>query len=248
MSNEKVTTTAKEDPLAELERIKKMNLYEKLSKITSDLGFVAKNLNVQLAKGGYKAVGEVDVLEAVKPLEHKYRVYSYPYSREISVDKEVEVGQYKTINQFIRVDVVYRFVNIDNPSEFIDIATYGDGIDTGDKAPGKAMTYADKYALLKAYKISTGDDPDQKGSEETKTTKVNKGKTTKEKPTEPIDPTPEQVQLHDQIMKLYDDAAIKTILEFYKVKTLFELTKAESEQVIRRGKENQKKGTSIKDV
>ena len=23
------------------------------------------------------------------------------------------------------------------------------------------MTYADKYALMKAYKISTGDDPDQ---------------------------------------------------------------------------------------
>ena len=26
------------------------------------------------------------------------------------------------------------------------------------------MTYADKYALLKAYKIITGDDPDQNGS------------------------------------------------------------------------------------
>lgn len=26
------------------------------------------------------------------------------------------------------------------------------------------MTYADKYALLKAYKCVTGDDPDQKGS------------------------------------------------------------------------------------
>ena len=28
------------------------------------------------------------------------------------------------------------------------------------------MTYADKYALMKAYKISTGDDPDQNASEE----------------------------------------------------------------------------------
>ena len=27
------------------------------------------------------------------------------------------------------------------------------------------MTYADKYALLKAYKIETGDDPDQNASE-----------------------------------------------------------------------------------
>ena len=28
------------------------------------------------------------------------------------------------------------------------------------------MTYADKYALMKAYKISTGDDPDQDPSKE----------------------------------------------------------------------------------
>ena len=43
--------------------------------------------------------------------------------------------------------------------------TFGDGVDTQDKAPGKAMTYGDKYALLKAYKIVTGDDPDQNASE-----------------------------------------------------------------------------------
>ena len=58
----------------------------------------------------------------------------------------------------MRIEITYRFINIDNPSEFIDIKSYGDGLDTGDKAPGKAMTYGDKYALMKAYKISTGDD------------------------------------------------------------------------------------------
>ena len=31
------------------------------------------------------------------------------------------------------------------------------------------MTYSDKYALLKAYKIVTGDDPDQYASEELRT-------------------------------------------------------------------------------
>ena len=59
---------------------------------------------------------------------------------------------------------VYRFVNVDNPADYIDITTYGDGVDSQDKAPGKAMTYGDKYALLKAYKIITGDDPDQTAS------------------------------------------------------------------------------------
>ena len=34
------------------------------------------------------------------------------------------------------------------------------------------MTYADKYALLKAYKMVTGEDPDQEASEDLKETKV----------------------------------------------------------------------------
>ena len=36
------------------------------------------------------------------------------------------------------------------------------------------MTYADKYALLKAYKIVTGDDPDQEASNDLKTTETKK--------------------------------------------------------------------------
>ena len=73
----------------------------------------------------------------------------------------------KTNSLYMRVETIYRFVNIDNKDDFIDIKAYGDGIDTGDKAPGKATTYADKYALMKAYKISTGDDPDKDASPET---------------------------------------------------------------------------------
>ena len=72
----------------------------------------------------------------------------------------------------MRVETVYRFVNTEKPDEFVDITTYGDGIDQGDKAPGKAMTYGDKYALLKAYKIITGDDPDQNMSEDEKVSRA----------------------------------------------------------------------------
>lgn len=145
-----------------------MNLFEKLSNITNELTAVAKNLNVGYGQNSYKAVGEADVLAAVKPLEFKYQVYSYPLSRSIIVDKETTTKNGGT-NQFIRIETVYRFININKPNEFIDITTFGDGVDAGDKSPGKAMTYADKYALLKAYKIITGEDPDQHISEEQKT-------------------------------------------------------------------------------
>ena len=155
------------------EEIKKLNIYEKMSLITDEVGVVEKKLNVEINKSkSYKAVSERDILDAIKPIEKKYRVYSYPVKREI-IDKDtlVKETEYngnitKTNTLFLRLATAYRFINLDNTNEYIDIDTYGDGLDTGDKATGKAMTYADKYALMKAYKISTGDDPDKDASPE----------------------------------------------------------------------------------
>lgn len=149
-----------------------MNIYEKLASITAELNTVAKNLMVGEGKNSYKAVGEADVLAAVKPLEQKYKVYSYPFSRtvidsDIITTKKTWNGQESELSKlFLRIETVYRFVNTENPDEYVDITTYGDGVDSNDKAPGKAMTYGDKYALLKAYKIITGDDPDKEASPE----------------------------------------------------------------------------------
>lgn len=143
------------------------NIYRKMASITGEIATVAKNLSVGFGKGSYKAVSEADVLAAVKPIEIKYGVYSYPYSRKVIDTGEIVTNYNGTEKRqnYMRVETIYRFVNVDAPDEYIDITTYGDGVDSQDKAPGKAMTYGDKYALLKAYKIQTGEDPDQEASE-----------------------------------------------------------------------------------
>lgn len=150
-----------------------MNIYQKMSAITADLQTVAKNLTVDTGKGkGYKAVSERDIIDAVKPLEAKHGVYSFPVDRDIleasvlESESEYNGKVTKKSTFFSRIKTVYRFVNIDQPDEYIDMVTFAEGIDTQDKGSGKAMTYADKYALMKAYKISTGDDPDQTASSE----------------------------------------------------------------------------------
>lgn len=151
------------------------NIFERMAAITADLERVNKSAEVGYGKNKYKAVLESDILDAIKPLEEKYRVYSYPINRETMVCDVMEQessgvddsgNPYKNSKaQFIyRVRTTYRFVNIDNPAEYIDMTSFGDGIDNADKAPGKAMTYSDKYALMKAYKITTGDDPDKDAS------------------------------------------------------------------------------------
>lgn len=150
-----------------------MNIYEKMAAITAELQTVAKNLSVKAGGGSYKAVSERDIIDAVKPLEEKYKVYSYPCDREILESSILESestydGRTTTKTSFFtRMKTTYMFINIENPEERLTTVTFSEGIDPGDKGSGKAMTYADKYALMKAYKISTGDDPDQNGSVET---------------------------------------------------------------------------------
>lgn len=151
-----------------------MNIFQKMSAVTNELQTVAKNLVVSTGKNNsYKAVSERDIIDAVKPLEIKHGIYSYPYDREIIESQTLESeSEYngkvtKKTTFFSRIKTTYRFVNCDKPDEYIDMVTFAEGIDPQDKGSGKAMTYADKYALMKAYKISTGDDPDQNASEET---------------------------------------------------------------------------------
>ena len=213
--------------------IKELNIYEKLSLITDEIGIIEKNLNVQVNKNAsYKAVSERDVLDNVKPIEKKYRVYSYPAKREI-IDKDVLVKETeftdsrtdnttvtRTNSLFMRIETTYRFVNIDKPDEYIETTVYGDGVDTGDKAPGKAMTYADKYALMKAYKLSTGDDPDKDPSPENGYKKTQKAE---------IKATPKQIEL---LNKYYQGENLTKLLEKNKLEKLEDMPLEKASKLI----------------
>lgn len=205
-----------------------LNIYQRMLAITADMQTVAKNLLVPAGGGKYRAVSETDVLNAVKPLEIRHGVYSYPVERRtISVDvleteerrKDYDTKQYETIRktQFVyRIETRYRFVNVDLPNEYIDVVSYGDGIDSADKAPGKAMTYSDKYALLKAYKIQTGDDPDQDASPDYKNAKpAARNAKAAAKQVEPEPAAGQDRELVAQIRQLYPGERIAKMLEFH---------------------------------
>lgn len=211
-----------------------MNIYEKLLNITSEIKTVNKNLEVGVGKNAYKAVGEADVLFAVKALEEKYKVYSYPCKRDVidrailETEKEYNGTVTKGNQIFLRIETTYRFVNIEKPEEFIEITTYGDGIDTQDKAVGKAMTYADKYALLKAYKIITGDDPDQEHSPDN--AKYNQGTKSDAKA------TPNQLAV---LKKIYTGALLTKLLEANNITKIEDLSLAKASELIAKNKKKE---------
>lgn len=68
----------------------------------------------------------------------------------------------RTTTYFTELDMTMTWVNAEKPDETIQISWYGQGVDiAGEKGVGKALTYAEKYFMLKFFNVATDkDDPD----------------------------------------------------------------------------------------
>lgn len=145
------------------------NLYQKMQDVSNEIKNIEKNMTVGKGNYSYKAVQDIDVVLEVKEAETKYGLISIPIKQELVKSEIVRVQKPdggETVNYADIVKMTLRIVNVDNVSEFIDVESYGRGLDPADKGFGKASTYARKYALLNAYKIATGEDPDKDKSKE----------------------------------------------------------------------------------
>ncbi len=147
-----------------------MNLYQKIQQVSDEIKNIEKKTEVRVNNNSsYKAVADIDVLLAVKKSETKFGLISIPVKQELVRSEQVmKQGRdgYSTVTFADIVKMTVRIINIDNPSETIEVESFGRGLDSGDKGFGKASTYARKYALLNAYKIATGEDPDEQASQE----------------------------------------------------------------------------------
>ena len=125
----------------------KPNLFQRLNAVQQEVTYIQKEKKQGMR---YSIVSHDDVTGKVRPVMVKHGVLYYP----VKIDND-QVGNRTQCSMSVR------FVNVDDPGEFIDVATMGYGIDDQDKGPGKAISYAVKYALLKVLGLETGDDPDK---------------------------------------------------------------------------------------
>lgn len=132
-----------------------MNIYEKITAIMQDVQYLAKDDKVEFGSTKYKALSEEKVTSIMRAELLKYSLVVFPVSQIANRS-----------GQITHVDVTYRLVNVENPDEFIEIASCGDGADSQDKGSGKAMTYAYKYMWLRTFALPTGEDPDKISSAE----------------------------------------------------------------------------------
>lgn len=148
-----------------------MNIYQKLHKIQSQVLGLGKDKS----SNSYKYVTGSKVLEHIKPLMNEYGLILK--QEVLSIDNErqdYKVG-INTPNEKMKSEILtkcmMRFTWIDTETGEKDENLFGaNGQNDWEKGLGSALTYAERYFLLKYFHIATDEDdidnPERKEQEE----------------------------------------------------------------------------------
>lgn len=140
-------------------------LAAKVSQIMAESGYIKKAGRNQAQK--YTFLSEEQLVDRLRKLMVAHKVLMIPSIKEVNtqlIDRPPKTfGNSKPTEQtpFVYVTVVAEYCLLDaETGEGFRFGAVGAGIDTQDKAVYKAQTGMNKYALMKAFQIPSGDDPE----------------------------------------------------------------------------------------
>lgn len=179
-----------------IENKNEMNLWQRMSAIMSEVNYVQKKMTVGEGKYSYKGLSSKDLYEKINESMVKWGVVcvqkSFTFERFYYEGKGWDSYNKREKDTFQR-EVIGTYtgilINIDSPDQKQEISGIGQGIDSQDKASGKAQTYALKQALLNTFIIATGVDTDNVHSDKLTEEFSNKKPKEEKKQSKPVQPT-----------------------------------------------------------
>ena len=133
----------------------KINLYQKLVEVRKSVPYLQKD-----NEGfNFKYVSYSQALSSARTALDEQGIMIVPSVESFDIrDHTTKSGGHE---YFTVLNITYTVVNADDPVEILEIKWMGQGLDSGEKGVGKALTYAEKYLFLKLFNIPTDkDDPD----------------------------------------------------------------------------------------
>lgn len=152
-----------------------MNIYQRINEVRKMIGYVQKDKDVGFGKSSYRAVTHDAVTGMVRAALIEHGVVIVPSVMSATFHPAELVQQTNDSGAVVTVSAKQRlyeatfqveFVNMDDPADRIVTQQNSHALDNGDKAPGKAMSYATKYAILKLFNIETGEDDESRYQQE----------------------------------------------------------------------------------
>ena len=132
---------------------------------------IEKNTTIGYGRSQYKGVSDKDVKETYSKAmsENGLCILPVEINDTVKVDRWNDKDGKAKQSVFCTVNTKYLLCHTSGETQII--AGYGHGVDSQDKAAGKATTYAMKYALLYTFMTPTGDidDADETHSQQLNT-------------------------------------------------------------------------------
>lgn len=139
------------------------NIYQRVNAVMKEVEYVQKDATISGA-GSYKAVTHDNVTAVLRPqlVNNGIVVVVSQVKGKIAQLRDTNAG----IKQHLYVGTYeISFVSVDNAEDRITVIQQAHANDSGDKAPGKAESYAVKYAMLKTFSLETGENEEGRYSE-----------------------------------------------------------------------------------
>lgn len=131
----------------------KLNLYQKIVEVRKSIGGIYKdNTAGKGSKFSYNYVSESQILSKISDEMDNQNLLLIPSITHRETRKEG--------NQYIvELDLNYKWINGDNPTEILEIPYFTAGQQSdASKALGTALTYGNRYFLLKMFNLATDED------------------------------------------------------------------------------------------
>ena len=152
-----------------------MKVYKAINNVQADLSVLGITKDRRNMQGsGYNFRGIDDVYNTIAPLLAKHGLCILP--RVLSRECVERVSQKGGALFYVTVDAEFDFVSAEDGSKHT-VKTFGEAMDSGDKATNKAMSAAYKYACFQAFSIPTESDNDADAHTHTPAPKVSATKT-----------------------------------------------------------------------
>jgi len=140
-----------------------MNLLQRINEVRKGIDYIQKDKSVSTGGGSYRAVTHDTVTAMVRAHMVEHGIVMWPFLVE-SQSMPFEVNADMVRAKQFRYEATYdfTFANIEDAADQIIIRIQAHAMDNADKAPGKALSYAAKYAILKLFNIETGEDEESR--------------------------------------------------------------------------------------
>ena len=141
------------------ERGSRMNIYQRINEVRKAINYIQKDKSVSAGPAGsYRAVTH----DAVTGMIRQHLVEHGIIIAPTLIDSVFHPKEEGAKQRLYSASYDVRFINMDAPDECVTIRIEAHALDNGDKAPGKAISYATKYAILKLFNIETGEDEESR--------------------------------------------------------------------------------------